>query len=48
MAFILQFFIDMNEVSNEEGFVTLAVIAGIMIYVGVKKVSAYTRTRRTQ
>lgn len=45
LAFILPFFIDIHEVSNEEGFVTLAIIAVIMVVVGGKKVYRYNKTK---
>lgn len=44
-AFIVPYFIDIKKVSNEEGFISLFVIALITLIVGVIKLNSYLNTK---
>lgn len=44
-AFLVPYVIDIHSLSNEEGFVSLAVVATISMVIGVRKLRAYRRGR---
>src|SRR3989344_2439694 len=44
----LPFFIDINDVSNDEGFATIALVAGITFLVGILKMRSFLRQRNLE
>ncbi len=44
----LPFFIDINDVSNDEGFVTIALVAGITFAVGILKMRSFLHMRKLE